>query len=339
MKNRAVGAGILSTKLIDSFGRTIDYLRISITERCNLRCLYCMPSDCSGKIAGDEVMRFEDLLRICRILASIGISTVRVTGGEPLVRKGVADFIKEIKSIDGIKRVNMTTNGMLLGEHLQSLAAAGLDAINISLDTLDNEKFRHLAGREGLAAILPAIDRALALGLTVKINCVPLRGFNEEDIVRIAALAKDKKIGVRFIELMPLGAAAAMQPLPVNETAALIEKAFGQLTPSAVKPGSGPAVYYTLPGFAGYIGIIGALSSRFCEDCNRMRITSAGILKPCLASDIGIGLRQLLKDNASDREIEKAVRELVRKKPAGQNFTAASEKAKLGKIEMARIGG
>ena len=329
----------MSSKLIDSFGRTMNYLRLSITDRCNLRCLYCMPSACSGKTTPNEVLRFEEMLRICRLLAGMGISTVRVTGGEPLMRKGASEFIREVKKIDGIARVNMTTNGMMLEEHLQNLADAGLDAVNISLDTLNDERFRQLTGSEGMSAILPAIDRALALGLTVKINCVPMREFNEEDITRLALLAKDKKIGVRFIELMPLGAAAALQPLTIDEVTALIEKTFGPLVPSSEKPGSGPAAYYTLAGFAGYIGIIGALSRRFCEDCNRIRITSAGILKPCLASGLGIDLRQLLNDNASDSEIEKAIRELAQKKPAGQNFSASGEKAKFRTTEMLRIGG
>ena len=328
----------MSTRLFDLFGRAMNYLRLSVTDRCNLRCLYCMPSNCARNTS-NEVLRFEEMLRICRILAGMGISTVRVTGGEPLMRQGVVEFIREIKNIDGIARVNMTTNGMMLEEYLQDLTDAGLDAVNISLDTLNDERFRRLTGSEGLSSIFPAIDRALTMGLTVKINCVPMRGFNEEDIVRIAALAKDKRIGVRFIELMPLGAAAAMQPITIDEVTALIEKAFGPLAPSAVKPGSGPAAYYTLAGFAGYIGIIGALSRRFCEDCNRIRITSEGILKPCLASDLGLDLRRLLSDNASDSEIEMAIQELAQEKPAGQNFTDSGEKAKFRTTEMLRIGG
>ena len=329
----------MSAKMIDSFGRTIDYLRLSITDRCNLRCQYCMPSGCDAKIAHDEVMRFEELLRICRILAGLGISTVRITGGEPLVREGAAEFAGELKAIEGIKRVTMTTNGILLGGHLQSLARAGLDAVNISLDTLDEEKFRRLTKCEGVAVVLSAVDSALALGLDVKINCVPLRGFNEDDIVQLAALAKDKNIAVRFIELMPLGAAASMQPVPVSEVIARIEKSFGALRLSPEKIGSGPAVYHTLEGFTGYIGIIGALSCRYCEGCNRLRITAAGILKPCLSSDLGLDLRRLVRSGASAGEIETAVRELTAKKPAGHNFGAAGEKTKHRRTEIFRIGG
>ena len=331
----------------DSFDRTINYLRLSITDRCNLRCLYCMPSKGITKLAHKDILRFEELLRICGILSNMGISTVRITGGEPLVRKGASGFIKELKCLSGIKRVNMTTNGVLLGEYVQSLAASGLDAVNVSLDTLDEEKFSRLTRGGSLKSILPAIDRALDMGLEVKINCVPMHGFNEEELVRFASLARDKNIAVRFIELMPLGVAAELKPLPINEAAFIIEKTYGTLTAAKEKSGSGPAVYYTLPGFSGRIGIIGAVSRRFCEKCNRIRITADGTLKLCLAHDLGINIRELLRGETSDEEIEEAIRNLARKKPAGHNFDssrlgtneAAHEKAKLRKTEMVRIGG
>jgi len=325
--------------LVDPFGRNINYVRISVTDRCNLRCLYCMPPEGAGKITHNDVLRFEELLQICRILTGFGISTVRVTGGEPLVRRGVAGFVGELKRVDGIKRVAMTTNGVLLKEYLQSLADAGLDAVNISLDTLDGERFRYLTRGGEMDSILPAIDMALTLGLEVKINCVPLRGFNEEDIVQLTELAKEKKIAVRFIELLPLGAAVTMQPLPINEVTALIEKAFGHLTASPIQPGSGPAVYYSLPGFTGQIGIIGALSRGFCESCNRLRISAAGVLKPCLAGDMGIDLRSLVRGGACCREIEGAVRELVGKKPAGHSFGMGNENPNHRAAEIFRIGG
>ena len=329
----------MSTILTDPFGRTINYLRLSVTDRCNLRCLYCMPSEGVGRITHDEVMRFEELIRICRVLAGLGIGTVRVTGGEPLVRKGVANFIGELKAVEGIGRVTMTTNGVLLEENLEALIAAGLDAVNISLDTLDEERFRRLTKGGGMGNILPAIDRALGFGLGVKINCVPMRGFNEEDIVRLTALAQDKNIAVRFIELMPLGAAAKMQPLPIGEVVALIEKAFGPLTVSPIKPGSGPAVYHKPPGFAGHIGLIGALSRGFCERCNRLRLTAAGILKACLARDPGIDVRRLVRGGTSDGEIEGAVRELVGRKPAGHGFGGTGAGRDYRDKEMFRIGG
>ena len=302
-----------------------------------------MPADGVGRITHDQVMRFEELTRVCRVLAALGIDTVRVTGGEPLVRRGLAGFVRELKAVRGIGRVTMTTNGVLLGEHLESLVAAGLDAVNVSLDTLDEERFSRLTKGGGMAGILPAVDRALALGLGVKINCVPMRDFNEDDIPGLAALARDRDIAVRFIELMPLGAAAGLRPIPIGEVVAMIEKSFGSLAadPQTASSalGSGPAVYHGLPGFAGRIGIIGALSRGFCEKCNRLRLTAAGVLKPCLSSDIGIDLRGLVRSGASDGEIGLAVRELVGRKPAGHSFGGAGMGRDHGDKQMFRIGG
>ena len=323
--------------LVDSFGRTIDYLRLSITDRCNLRCLYCMPPEGVSWMPHNEVLRFEETLRLCRIMAALGISTIRVTGGEPLVRRGAADFVRELKAIGGVGQVTLTSNGVLLGEHLPALAVAGLDAVNISLDTLDEERFRHITRAEGFGGILSAIHRAAELGLRVKINCVPLRGFNEDDIVKLAALAKNSDITVRFIELMPLGAASELQPLAAAEVISLIEREYGPMQPSAVKLGYGPATYYTIAGFTGYIGLISAVSHCFCQSCNRLRLTASGYLKPCLSSDVGLDLRSLVRDGASDGEIAEAVRELVAKKPAGHSFNHADSGANT--INMYRIGG
>ncbi|MCL2878972.1 MAG: radical SAM protein, partial [Treponema sp.] len=200
------GGESTNSQLTDAYGRTIDYLRVSITDRCNLRCLYCMPPEGIQWIPHDDVLRFEEILRICRILAGLGIRAVRITGGEPLVRRGVPDLVRELKAIRGIERVSMTSNGVLLGENLEALAVAGLDAVNISLDTLNGERYRLITLRDDPGNILSAVNRALELGLEVKINCVPLAGINEADIVPLAGQAKDKNIPVRFIELMPLGA-------------------------------------------------------------------------------------------------------------------------------------
>ena len=339
--------------MVDSFGRTINYLRLSVTDRCNLRCLYCMPAEGVSWVSHNDVLRFEEILGICRVLAGLGIKAVRITGGEPLVRRGVTDFIRELKAIKGISCVSMTSNGVLLGEYLEALVDAGLDRVNISLDTLDEKKFCTLTRANtlenmntlkciyGFGNILPAIDKALNLGLDVKINCVPLRGFNEDDIVKIAALAKDKHITVRFIELMPFGPAAVLQPLPISETVSLIKKSFGSLKPVSAKPecsrllppGHGPASYYTLHGFTGYIGFISA-SHNFCKSCNRLRLTSGGNLKSCLFGDDGLDLRALVRGGASNEEIARAIRELVVRKPALHNLGSGNCNK-----EMFRIGG
>jgi len=298
-----------------------------------------MPNKGVKEIPHSEILRFEEMLRICRVLSEMGISTVRITGGEPLARKGVANFARELKATDGIKRVAMTSNGVLLGEHLHTLVASGIDAINISLDTLNEDRFQYLTKGEGVVKIINTIDMALNLGLEVKINCVPIRGFNEMDIAQLAGLAKHRNIAVRFIELMPLGVAANIKPIPVDEIVSIIEKEHGPLTSSQTKKGNGPATYYTLQDFLGQIGIIGALSHNFCEKCNRLRLTSAGILKPCLSSDLGVDLRRLVRDNVSDNEIKVAVMELIGKKPASHNFGAVIEKPDHSAKEMFRIGG
>ena len=323
--------------LVDSFGRKITYLRFSVTERCNLRCRYCMPQN--SPMTQDETFSFDDMLRICRIVAGMGIGAIRLTGGEPLVRPNLASLVARMKRIDGLRWVTITTNGILLPAQLQSLADSGLDALNISLDTVNEDTFQHLTGGKGLDAILASIDKAYELGLTVKVNCVPLRNANEDDLVKIVLLAKDKNIAIRFIELMPFGAASAMQGLSVDEVSALIEEAYGPLEVSPEKPGNGPAVYHRLEGFTGLIGIIGALSQSYCKGCNRLRITASGMLKPCLASNLGLDLHALMQGGASDTEIEAAVRKLVAEKPAGHNFTAADEREQYQKTELFRIGG
>ena len=321
-------------RLLDSYGRVIDYLRLSVTDRCNLRCLYCMPSSGVAWISHDEVLRFEELLRLCRILAELGINSIRVSGGEPLVRRGVVDLIRELKAIEGIEQLSMTSNGVMLGEHIDALFAAGLEAVNISLDTIDEEKYRLLTRSEGFANVLSAIDRSLELGLKVKINCVPMRGYNDEDIVKLVSLIKNKNINLRFIELMPLGAAASFQPISSAEVISLIEKAYGTMMPIAMKLGNGPAIYYSLQGFTGFVGLISAMSNCFCSGCNRLRLSASGVLKPCLSSNLSLDLRSLIRGNASDDEIKKSIRELAAKKPERHSFGVDIEKK-----EMFRIGG
>ena len=325
--------------LVDPLGRTIDYLRLSITDRCNLRCRYCMPPGDVEWVQHDQVLRFEETLRLCRVLAGMGIGAVRVTGGEPLMHQGVVDFIRELKRIEGVRWVSMTSNGVLLGAYLSALVAAGLDAVNISLNTLNDEIFQWLTMSGSLVNVISAIDQASEQGLSVKVNCVPMRGINEDDIATLAALAKNKVVEVRFIELMPLGVAAAMQPIPADEVISLIERAHGPMQPSTAKLGNGPAVYYTLPGFAGHVGLISAVSRRFCHSCNRLRLTAPGMLKPCLASDLGLDLAGMVRGGAGDDEIADAIRELVAVKPEGHGFGLAEKKHEHDNTAMYRIGG
>jgi cyclic pyranopterin phosphate synthase len=260
------------------------------------------------------MLSFEEILRLCGIMAGMGIRKIKVTGGEPLVRKGAADFIAKLKAISGIEQVTLTTNGLLLENFFAEAGPIGalVDGINISLDTLDPERFskitrgnqitrtalstqRELSRGQGLSAILRALDRTRDLGIPVKLNCVPLRGFNEGDLSGIAALAKDVNRAVHFIELMPLGSAGSLEPIPGAELAALLERDYGKLVPYPGRLGNGPAEYFSLPGFAGKIGFINAVSQGFCEHCNRLRLSSDGVLKPCLSSDSGMYLGRLLR--------------------------------------------
>ena len=320
--------------MVDGLGRVIDYLRISVTDRCNLRCLYCMPNEGVGWIPHDDVLRFEEALRICRLLAGLGIESVRVTGGEPLLRRGLDGFVSGLKSVKGIKRVGLTSNGVLLGEQLEALAKAGIDSLNVSINTMDRDKFARLTRVGGMVNVVPVIDRALEMGMKVKVNTVMIRGFNEDEIAGIAGLAKLKNIAARFIELMPLGEAASFKPFYAHEAITLIEKEYGPLRPEAAKLGNGPAEYYVVEGFAGHIGFISPMSRRFCETCNKLRLTASGFLKLCLSSDTGIDLRGLVRGNASDDEIAAMILEQAALKPAGHSFSESG-----GSINMFRIGG
>jgi len=334
------------TKLTDSYGRNIDYLRISVTDRCNLRCVYCMPPEGVKWKPHQDILTFEEILRITRLMSKHGVQNIKVTGGEPLLRRGTASFLKELKTIPEIKRVTLTTNGLLLASYLDEVKAMGAesflpDSINISLDALDAERSKQITRcyTADPKTILPIIDSLLEKQITVKINCVPIRSVNEEEIIPLAALAKDKNIIVRFIELMPIGCASALHSVPVKETASRIEKTFGALSPLDGIYGSGPAVYYSLPGFAGKIGFINAVTHGFCETCNRLRLTSEGFLKLCLSSDLGLNLRELIRSGVNDAELACAIAETVKNKPRLHSFSKSDGAAHSHSESMSKIGG
>jgi cyclic pyranopterin phosphate synthase len=341
MTEAADGAAGEVRELRDSQGRRIKYLRLSITGRCNFRCVYCMPG--RARTPPEEALSFDELLRCCALAAAWGVETIKVTGGEPLVRPGAAGFIAALKTLPGIRQVTLTTNGLLLEKDLDRLAAAALDGVNISLDTLDPENFRRITGRSGLDTVLRSLSAAVDRGLRVKVNCVPLRGINDHEIPALAALARDRPVPVRFIELMPLGAAASFEPLTGAEAAAALERRYGPLSPlsPAEKLGNGPAVYYRLKDFAGPIGFIQPLSRCFCGNCDRLRLTSQGFLASCLAGGPALDLRSLLRSGAGGRDLIEAVGDLAARKPAGRNFSPAPgpDQAPYRSREMFRIGG
>ena len=325
--------------MFDSKGRKIHYLRLSVTDLCNLRCRYCMP-DGVDKLEREDILTYEEFLRLAVLFARCGVDTVRVTGGEPLVRKGVEQLVKGLKAIPGIRKVTMTTNAVLLEQQLPALLEAGLDSVNISLDTLDPALFAKITARDEFAAVQAGIHAALESGIPVKLNCVPQVGVNEGELEALAALAQNKPLQVRFIEMMPIGYGAAMPCISGPELLARFRRRWPELAPlpgaACAALGDGPAVYYTVPGWKGDIGFIAAVHGKFCASCNRVRLTSQGFLRPCLASETGCDLRTLLRGGAADEELLQAIRETIWSKPREHHFGDNSMPATRG---MYRIGG
>ena len=325
--------------MFDRYQREIHYLRLSVTDLCNLRCRYCMP-DGVEKLEREAVLTYEEFLRLAALFARCGIDTVRVTGGEPLVRKNVAQLVAGLKETPGIRRVTLTTNAVLLAEQLPALLDAGLDSVNISLDTLRPEVFRQITARDDFAAVQAGLQAALESGLPVKLNCVPQAGVNEGELEQLAALAKDNAMQVRFIEMMPIGYGAAMPCISGPELRARFARRWPELAPLSPAQehalGDGPAVYYTVPGWQGSIGFIAAVHGKFCASCDRVRLTSQGFLRPCLASETGCDLRALLRSGADDAQLLAAIRETIWAKPREHHFNDSSMPATRG---MYRIGG
>lgn len=306
--------------MIDACGRTIDYVRISITDRCNLRCVYCMPAGGIEPFPHADVLTFEEIVRVTRALAQLGVRYVRLTGGEPMARKGCLELMRLIRDIEGIEEISMTTNGLLLDGRVEEARKAGLTALNISLDTLDPEAYRRITRRGELSPVLRVIDEALASGIRVKVNAVPVRGLNDAGLVDLARLAKDRPIDVRFIELMPVGCGADLVPIPPDEVYALLNCELGALRDDPERHGFGPARYAKPAGFRGSIGFISTMSHEFCESCNRVRLTADGYLKLCLNHKAGMDVRALLRNGVEDEALRSALQEAIEKKPRRHGF-------------------
>jgi len=325
--------------MTDRCSREIDYLRISLTDRCNLRCVYCMPRNGVEWTPHDTILSYEQLARLCRIFAGMGFKKIKLTGGEPLVRRGVPELVRELKAIAGIEQVTLTTNGLLLERQLEALVSAGLDAVNVSLDAADEERFRAITRCGGVKRVLAGIELALSCPeLNVKLNCVPL-GINDDQLVKLAAMARERALAVRFIELMPIGLGRLFAYRSEEAVRALLEQEFGPMTPSPFSPGNGPCRYFSLPGFTGKIGFISAMSHRFCASCNRVRLTAQGFLKPCLQYGLGTDLRELLTQGADDAMLDAAIRHAVGNKPDGHRFLDYQNEPGLERHIMSQIGG
>ena len=323
--------------MLDQYGRKIDYLRISVTDRCNLRCRYCMPEPMAA-VRHEDILRYEEILRICCAAAKLGITKFKVTGGEPLVRAGCTEFIAALKKQPGTEQVTLTTNGMLLEKNLDALAAAGLDGVNISLDTLDNARFRSITGYTGDGAdtLLRVLKECCAKGLHTKINAVLLEE-TEADAPALAAIAAKLPVDVRFIELMPIGFGAAMKRVSPEDILIALKERWPDLTTTDEKRGNGPAHYYKSAALLGRIGFIDAVSHKFCAGCNRVRLTSTGQLKPCLCYADSADLRALIRGGCTDGELKEALRAAVYAKPRAHCF--GTDAAVTEKHMMSQIGG
>lgn len=321
----------------DALGRKIEYMRLSVTDRCNLRCRYCMPPEGVPPAAHGDILRYEELLRVAQAAVSLGIDRFKVTGGEPLVRRGIVDFIRDLRALPGVKQVTLTTNGLLLPPLLDGLLAAGLDAVNISLDTRDNAQYQAVTRSGHTADEVLAAVRLCAGRLPTKINAV-LLPETAAQLVPLARLAQELPVDVRFIERMPLGLTDIGTAEPTHmEILACLRAAFPGLAPVRERRGNGPARYFSAPGLRGCLGLIEAVSHSFCADCNRVRLTSTGRLKPCLCYADGIDLKPLLRGGADGAALRAVIEQAVRLKPAAHCF--ARRQAVTEHNSMNRIGG
>ena len=333
--------------MIDSHGRTINYLRISLTDRCNFRCIYCMPDEGVAPKSHEEIMSFDEIIAIVQEAATMGITRLRLTGGEPLVRLGVADLIKELNAIEGIDSIAMTTNGVLLPKMASELREAGLSRVNISLDTLDPEQFKQITRRGTIDQTLAGIDAALEYGFSpVKINAVTVRSLNQ-NFLEFAKLSLDRPLHVRFIEYMPVGESSGSHGcgwgeedvIPSDELRELIsvqaqEAGLGQLIPAEKhKPqGWGPASYYKFEGAEGTVGFISPMSRHFCKECNRLRLSADGKLRLCLFSDEEYDIRKAYADEGREG-VRAMLRQAMNDKPDEHHHKVGTKRL------MSQIGG
>lgn len=316
----------------DLFGREINYLRISVTDLCNLRCRYCMPQEGVPKLSHKHILSVEEIEILARAFVNLGINKIRLTGGEPLVRRGILDIVESIGKLKGIKDFAMTTNGVLLKDLALELKNRGLKRVNISLDTLKEEKYKYITRVGSIKDVLEGIEAAKKAELTpIKINTVLVRGFNDDEIEELARLTEVEEIDVRFIELMPIGEALKNESIKYVSNNIVLEK-LPELIPLERKDPSSPAVYYKLPNAKGRIGLINPISCKFCKYCNRVRLTAQGKMKLCLHSDEEVDLREAL---INEKDIERIIIDAINKKPESHQL----ENGQYISKKMYQIGG
>jgi GTP 3',8-cyclase len=327
--------------LIDPRNRRIDYLRVSVTDRCNLSCIYCRPRTSMKAMAHGDILRYEEIRRLVAVAAPLGISHVRITGGEPLVRRGIVPFIASLRNIGGIEDVSVTTNGVLLEEMATGLRAAGISRLNISLDTLDPKRFAAITGSDLWSKVWKGIETAEENGFhPIKLNMVPVKGVNDDEVVAFVRLTLERQIHVRFIEFMPIGARDRWNTdacVPTSEIQRAIESVFGPLEPAGPGAGAGPSQNFRVSGGKGVIGFITPISKHFCESCRRLRLTADGKIRPCLLSDTEIDVKSPMRGGCSDAELERLLRLALKIKPE-RHYIAESPGGCFERT-MSRIGG
>lgn len=321
--------------MIDCYGRTIDYMRISVTDRCNLRCIYCVPEGGIHRIPAEKLLTDEEIIRIAEAAAKAGVRHIKVTGGEPLLREQITGLIQKLRQITGIETVTLTTNGMMLPEKIHALAEAGIDGVNISLDTLDAGRYREMTRGGNLQEALDGLKAAVRVGVPVKVNAVLYEEHWQEDAFALSKLAKKYPVHVRFIEHMPLGTEVKEKAVLEEDILAFLEKYYGESTVYKEKIGEGPGHYFSFSGLQGKIGFISAMSHKFCSGCNRIRLTADGDLRMCLQSKEVVGLRERLRSGISEEELVELFQKSVAKKPAGHHM----EERKIEAEGMCQIGG
>jgi cyclic pyranopterin phosphate synthase len=318
----------------DTIGRNINYLRISVTDRCNLRCMYCMPEQGICKKEHREILSLEEIYETVRACADLGIRKVRITGGEPLIRKGLTELIEKISKLQGIEELALTTNGILLSKYAKELKLAGLNRVNISLDTMNAEKYSYITRGGDLGDVMSGIHAAEEAGLNpIKLNTVLIGGFNDDEIENFVNLTLDRPIDVRFIELMPIGQAGHWAKKHFISNAEILNRV-KDLQPIQSNDPSSPAKYYKLPGASGKVGLINPISHTFCGSCNRIRLTADGKLKPCLHSEEEIDIKEVLKKGEGLQDV---IRKAILRKPVEHNLNCQANKPI--ERDMYRIGG
>lgn len=327
-------------KLVDQFLRPISYLRVSLTDQCNLRCTYCTPRKGAAKLAQSELLTYEEILRLVSLTVGMGIRKVRLTGGEPLVRRHATEFIKSLAAIHGLDDIRLTTNGLLLQDSLQDLYDAGLRKLNISLDTLQPARYREITGVAAFDRVWQGIRSALQKGFSpVKINVVAMRGINDDEFIEFGRLTLTEPLQVRFIEFMPMGKNSRWDEKKYMASEEIMDRLqpLGRLEARDCGSREGPARVYRLPGAVGSLGFISPLSNHFCDKCNRLRLTADGRLRSCLLTDRETDIKKYLRAGATDAELQELVLQTILQKPRGHSLSGRGEGSCHG--EMSRIGG